>query len=83
MLRPVQSRQDGTARRSHARHVGLATSETGILAARKLRYRISADDLAVRPQPGTWNTASSSMRSAVSLPPHTQPESSATSPGSR
>ncbi len=34
-------------------------------------------------QPWTWNTAPSSSRTAVSLPPHTQPESSAISPPER
>ena len=48
MLQHLQPRHDGAARRSRNLHVGLATSETEILEAQKLRYRVFADELGAR-----------------------------------
>ncbi|WP_068804014.1 lysophospholipid acyltransferase family protein [Thauera phenolivorans] len=49
-------------------------------AAREIILRLTLD---LEPQAETWKTSPSSTRSAVSLPPQTQPESSAISPGAR
>ncbi|MHB1374360.1 MAG: GNAT family N-acetyltransferase [Thauera sp.] len=48
MLQHLQPRQDGHARASRALHVGLATCETEILEAQKLRYRVFAEEMGAR-----------------------------------
>ena len=48
MLQHIQARQDGAARKSRHLHVGLATCETEILEAQKLRYRVFADEMGAR-----------------------------------
>ncbi len=48
MLQHIQPRQDGAARKARNLHVGLATCETEILEAQKLRYRVFADEMGAR-----------------------------------
>ena len=48
MLQHIQPRQDRAARKSRNLHVGLATCETEILEAQKLRYRVFADEMGAR-----------------------------------
>ncbi|MFU2486021.1 GNAT family N-acetyltransferase [Thauera sp. WH-1] len=48
MLQHVQPRPEGAARKSRNLHVGLATCETEILAAQKLRYRVFAEEMGAR-----------------------------------
>src|SRR5690606_42062037 len=48
MLQHIQPRQDGAARKARNLHVGLATYETEILEAQKLRYRVFADEMGAR-----------------------------------
>ena len=48
MLQHIQARQDGAARKSRHLHVGLATCETEILEAQKLRYRVFAEEMGAR-----------------------------------
>lgn len=48
MLQHLQPRQDGRAHASRALHVGLATCETEILEAQKLRYRVFAEEMGAR-----------------------------------
>lgn len=48
MLQHIQPRQDGAARKARKLHVGLATCETEILEAQKLRYRVFADEMGAR-----------------------------------
>ena len=48
MLQHLQPRQDGRAPASRALHVGLATCETEILEAQKLRYRVFAEEMGAR-----------------------------------
>ena len=48
MLQHLQPRQQTTARKTRNLHVGLASSETEILEAQKLRYRVFADEMGAR-----------------------------------
>ena len=48
MLQHIQPRQDRAARKARNLHVGLATCETEILEAQKLRYRVFADEMGAR-----------------------------------
>lgn len=48
MLQHIQPRQDNSARKSRHLHVGLATCETEILEAQKLRYRVFAEEMGAR-----------------------------------
>ena len=48
MLQHLQPRQQATARKPRNLHVGLANSETEILEAQKLRYRVFADEMGAR-----------------------------------
>ena len=48
MLQNRQPRQETTARKGRNLHVGLATCETEILEAQKLRYRVFADEMGAR-----------------------------------
>lgn len=48
MLQHLQPRQQATARKTRNLHVGLANSETEILEAQKLRYRVFADEMGAR-----------------------------------
>ena len=48
MLQHIRPRQDGAARKARNLHVGLATCETEILEAQKLRYRVFADEMGAR-----------------------------------
>ncbi|HAY09868.1 MAG TPA: GNAT family N-acetyltransferase, partial [Thauera sp.] len=48
MLQHIKPRQDANARKSRNLHVGLATCETEILEAQKLRYRVFADEMGAR-----------------------------------
>ena len=61
----------------------LATTEVDRRALATHAQATIAAVVAAAAQPATCHTVPSSMRSAVSLPPHTQPESSAISPSSR
>lgn len=51
MLQHIKPRQDANARKSRNLHVGLATCETEILEAQKLRYRVFADEMGARLNP--------------------------------
>ncbi|ENO86388.1 GNAT family N-acetyltransferase [Thauera linaloolentis] len=48
MLQNRQPRQEAAARKGRNLHVGLATCETEILEAQKLRYRVFADEMGAR-----------------------------------
>ena len=48
MLENRQPRQEAAARKSRRLHVGLASCETEILEAQKLRYRVFADEMGAR-----------------------------------
>ena len=48
MLQNRQPRQETASRKGRNLHVGLATCETEILEAQKLRYRVFADEMGAR-----------------------------------
>jgi len=48
MLQHLQPRQQTAARKTRNLHVGLASSETEILEAQKLRYRVFAEEMGAR-----------------------------------